>query len=406
MKMEFAAGWRVLVASGAGFGLGLSGLPFYTMAVFVEPLMMAFHWSVAQIQAGLTVMLLANVFTLPAAAWLSERFGARPIALTSIVLFSLSFMGLGVLGSGLIGYYLHWILMSAAGAGTLTVVWTQVISTWFTKARGAALGLAMMGTGLTAFFAPPLANGLIFWLGWRGAYEALGALPLVIAFPLVWFLFGSQGAPTAVRVRPPGGSAAKIISDWRFWVIGAAFLLIGGAVAGLIPNLVKLLRERGFSAANAAEVASVVGLFVIVGRAACGALLDRIFASMVAAGFFGAAATACLLLRLERLDLAVAGVAAAAIGLSAGAEFDVLPYLASRYFGLQHMGVALGLLTMFFYVGAAVGPFGIGWLADLRGSYNLPLLIAAGCFAVGGGLLLLLGRYPAPLEFGEATSES
>ena len=64
---EFAEGWGVLLASAAGFGLGLSGLPFYTMGVFVELLSATFHWSLAEIQGGLTVMLLANVVTLPAA---------------------------------------------------------------------------------------------------------------------------------------------------------------------------------------------------------------------------------------------------------------------------------------------------------------------------------------------------
>ena len=204
-RSELVSGLGVIVSSAAGFGLGLSGLPFYTMAVFVEPLNQAFHWSVAEIQGGLTLMLLANVVTLPAAAWLAERLGGRIVGLASVGLFSVSFMALAGLNGSLLDYDVHWILMSAAGAGTLAVVWTQGITSWFSKARGAALGAAMTGTGITALFAPLLAHGLIEAFGWRMAYAVLGALPLVIALPLVWRFFrmnDRSDRPRLVRPRP------------------------------------------------------------------------------------------------------------------------------------------------------------------------------------------------------------
>ena len=395
---EFAEGWGVLVASAVGFGLGLSGLPFYTMAIFVEPLGAAFHWSLAEIQGGLTIMLLANVATLPAAAWLAMRFGARRVGLVSVVLFALSFMSLAGLKGALFDYYLHWVVISAAGAGTLAVVWTQVISTWFLKARGAALGLAMMGTGITAVLAPTVGNLLIGAVGWRGAYLVLGASPLVVALPLVWILFRSRSAEDRTSLfHSPRPIRSTVASNWRFWLIGGAFLLVGAAVAGMIPNLVKLLRSHGLSKEEAAGVASLLGLFVIFGRAGCGALLDRLWAPVVAAAFFGLASAGCALLLAPHLAAPWLWSAAIAVGLAAGAEFDVLPYLASRYFGVERVGLALGWLSMFFYMGAAMGPWGIGRLADLTGGYDLPLLIAAGCFLAGGGSLLVLGRYPTDL---------
>ena len=113
---EFRSGWGVIVASAAGFGLGQSGMPFYTMGVFVDPLSKAFGWSASQIQGGLTLMLLANLAALPAAAWLCRRFGPRRVALGSVIGFALSFMSLGSLSGDLAGYYLRWVVMSAAGA--------------------------------------------------------------------------------------------------------------------------------------------------------------------------------------------------------------------------------------------------------------------------------------------------
>jgi len=394
---EFAAGWGVLLASGVGFGLGLSGMPFYTMGAFVEPLHTAFGWPTASIQGGLTTEMFANIFTLPVAAWLADRFGARPVALGSVALFSLSFMFMGTLNASLPLYYLHWVLVSAAGAGTLAVVWTKGIASRFTRARGTALGLTMMGTGVAAVFSPVLANLLIDKLGWREAYMALGAIPLLISLPLVFLLF-REGAATNGTLEPVRKATLVgplVARNWRFWVIGLSFLLVGASVAGLIPNLIKLLRSHAYTPGRAAGVASLVGLFVIFGRVACGALLDRVWASAAAAIFFVLAAAACLLLRTPHLSGPTVAFAAAAIGLAAGAEFDVLPYLTSRYFGVDRVAMTLGLLSAFFYFGAALGPFGFGRLADLAGGYDAPLLVTAVSLTVASLGLLLLGRYPA-----------
>jgi len=392
---EWAAGWGVIVSSAAGFGLGLSGLPFYTMAVFVEPLHQAFGWTLAEIQGGLTLMLLCNVATAPAAGWLAHRLGGRPVALGSVVLFSLSFSALAGLTGSLANYYIHWAAMSFAGAGTLAVVWTEVIARRFSIARGAALGGAMMGTGLTALAAPLMAHSLIETFGWRLAYILIGVSPLVVALPLVLTLFKEgEGSPSPQPVLSSSPVRGRHYTEWRFWIIGVVFLVVGAAVAGVIPNLVKLLRGRGMSALEASAAASVVGLFVVFGRAGCGVLLDRFWAPLVGAVIFALAGLACLILRIPHLETPSLWLTAALIGLAAGAEFDLLPFLASRYFALGHVSIVQGLLSMFFFIGAAAGPWGLGWLVDVYGGYGAPLLIAAALFGVGAILLLSLGRYP------------
>jgi MFS family permease len=387
--------WGVVIASSVGFGLGLSGLPFFTVGVFVAPLHQTFGWAVVDIQAGLTVMLLTNIVTLPLAAWLAGRFGARSVALGSIVAFGLSFMLLGVLNGDLREFYLNEVVLSVAGAGTLGVIWARAISTWFVQRRGVALGVAMMGTGVTGLIAPILADQLIAATGWRCAYLVLGALPLLVAAPLVWALFKERpGAPDVDGGRLRDMIAPTVLRQWRFWMIGVAFLLVGWTVAGTVPNLISFLVSRGYTAAQGAGLASFLGLFVLLGRLACGALLDRLWAPAAAAIFFGTAAGACVLLSSEHLAAPIAVFAAAALGLAAGAEFDVLPYLAARYFGIERLGSVLALLLAFFYVGAACGPWGFRYLHDLTGSYRATFLTGASFLGLGTIALLSLGRYP------------
>jgi predicted MFS family arabinose efflux permease len=333
--------------------------------------------------------------SLPAAAWAADRFGPRRVALFAVTSFGLAFMSMSTLTSSRLVFYAHWLMLSVTGAGTLPLVWARIIASRFERARGAALGLAMIGSGVTGLTAPVLSNYLIEQIGWRSAYAVLGVLPLVIALPLVFVLFREGDGAGETRRAAPALTGPLLTSNWRFWLIGVAFLLVGAGVSGIIPNLVKLLRSHGFTPAHAAGTASLLGLFVIFGRVACGALLDRVWASGVAAAFFVFAGAACLLLRGPSLDPIAIGVAAAAVGMAAGAEFDVMPYLASRYFGVERVSLALGLLSVFFYFGGAIGPWGFGRLVEVTGGYDKPLVVAAALFIAGGSALMLLGRYPA-----------
>ena len=93
------------------------------------------------------------------------------------------------------------------------------------------------------------------------------------------------------------------------------------------------------------------------------------------------------------LSFLTAAVAILILGIAAGVEFDVLAYLASRYFGLRHYATIYGILYAFFGFGAGVGPAVFGMAFEATGSYDLILLIASGAFLIGALPLLLLGPY-------------
>ena len=225
---ELRQGWALVTACAVGFGLGLSGIPFYTYGVFVAPLQASFHWSTALAQGGLTVNYLATIVTIPIVGWLADRFGARRLVLVSQVSFSLSFMMLGTLNGGRLQFFALWFLVSVTGTGTLALTWSRAICGAFDKGRGLALGLAMLGSGMAGFIGPPLARGLLEALGWRMAYVALGTLPLIIALPMSLAFFKETPGRTGEDVRPMIGSTLPdALRNPRLWLIGAAVLMIG-----------------------------------------------------------------------------------------------------------------------------------------------------------------------------------
>jgi sugar phosphate permease len=177
------------------------------------------------------------------------------------------------------------------------------------------------------------------------------------------------------------------------WLLGLIFLLMSAALNGVQAQLVPLLNDQHMDAATAAWMLSIVGLGSFPGRLVVGLLLDVAFAPLVALGFFAPAAGALLGLgSAGGLPLVVA-LCAIAIGLSLGAENDLLGYLVGRYFGLKWFGQIYGVLLGAYLLGAALGPYLMARTYAATGSYNGALRAGSVAIVVSCALLLCLRRY-------------
>ncbi len=403
---EFRFGWPVVVASAIGIGLGMSPLPFYTIGVFAGPLAQEFGWGIDQIMLSLAFFTLAALVAAPVINYLTDRYGPRRVALTSIVTFSLTMMSFSLMNGSIVYWLATWSVLAFAGAGTLPITWTRAVTGWFFKKRGLALGFSLIGTGLFGLLAKQYAFFLIEAVGWRMAYIGVGALPLLIAFPIAYLLFRDVSDPKVAdkveqmqrvtekaKVRYGGLSLLQAFKDWRFWLLAYSFVPISFAVGGPIPNLETLLGNKGFDAADAVTLASLLGIAVIVGRVAGGYMLDFLWAPAVAASILSLPAIATFMLAQSDYSFMYAAVAIFILGMAAGVEYDLMAYLVSRYFGLLHYAAIYGFLYGFFALGAGIGPAVFGAFFEADGNYDRVLLISSVLFIVGAVPLLLLGKY-------------
>ena len=183
---EFARGWPVVSAAAVGVGLGLSPLPFYTLGVFVGPLVAEFGWTPAQVFGFAFPIYTIGAFLMaPIIGVLSDRVGARKIALASVVGFGLVMMAMSLNTGSLTLYAVLWALLAVCGAGTLPITFTRPVANWFERRRGLALGIALIATGMFGTLAKYASQAVIDAAGWRAAYLMVGALPLLIALPIV-----------------------------------------------------------------------------------------------------------------------------------------------------------------------------------------------------------------------------
>jgi MFS family permease len=172
-------------------------------------------------------------------------------------------------------------------------------------------------------------------------------------------------------------------------------VLFVGSVSmnGSITHLSALLTDRGITAKEAALCASMIGGSSLLGRIFVGWLLDRFFAARVACVITLLTATGIFL--LARANSFPAGILAAAlIGIGAGGEADITPYLLTRYFGLRAFSTLYGLTWTFYAFAGATGPIILGRAFDSSGSYASLLKNLAIATVVGAALILLLPRYP------------
>lgn len=387
--------WRIVLAAWIGVALGLTALPFYTLGIFAKPLATEFGWSRAVIQSGITFSMLGVVCSAWAAGWLIDRFGVRPVALASQAGLALGFLGLASQNGSTTLWQANWFLFAILGVGTTPLTWSRGIASWFSERRGMALGIALSGTGATALIAPLLLNKVVAGYGWRGGYVAVAAAIVLVAMPAVWLLFREKPRATdATGAGAPQGEGMTLGEALRtrhFWLLIVGFWAICSTVAGLIPNLMPMLTDSGLTMAEAASYASLLGLMVMAGRLVAGWLLDRLWGPLVALILLMPPAFACLLLAWQQWP----GLAVMLIGLTAGAEFDLIAYLCLRYFGTRNFGQIYAWQWTGFSLATGAGPVAFAMIFDRTGSYQQALFASAVLLVLGPLLLLGLGRYPS-----------
>ena len=163
-----------------------------------------------------------------------------------------------------------------------------------------------------------------------------------------------------------------------------------------------MLVDRGMSSTTAATVAAAVGVTVMLARILVGHLMDRFFAPRVAMTFFVLSALGLVAFATGAVG-GLAFLAAILVGLSLGAEVDMVAYLAGRYFGLKTFGTTFGLLFGSVLIGITIGPVAFGYTYESMGSYVGVLWVGAGFNVLAILLMAILGPFP---DWGTATREN
>src|SRR5271169_738355 len=387
-------GWRVVLAACLGVMAGFGSLFVYTFSVFVKPLAAEFGWSREAISSGFAIAAVALGLCSPLLGRWIDRFGPRRIILICMTVYVCAIASLSLLRFGLWQFYVTCFVIGIVGNGAAHLAYSRSISTWFQRRLGTALAFVMVGAGLGAMILPVVAQAIISRSGWRAAYASLGGLALLLGLPLSWRYIRERGVigNNSAPVAHTGMTWQQGLRSFAFWIITAILFVSSISMNGAITHLSALLADRGLTAGNAALCASVLGGSSLLGRIVVGWLLDRFFGARVA--FVVSLITAAGIFLLARANSFSAGcLAAALIGVGAGGEAAITPYLLTRYFGLRAFSTLYGLTWTFYAAAGAIGPVILGRAFDATGSYTSLLVALAVALALAAAMNLLLPKY-------------
>lgn len=379
---------------------GASPLPFNVLGFLFKPLEAEFGWNVQQVSIGITIFGIAASLLAPVFGWLADRYGVRRVAIWSLIGFILAFSSLYLTPPTLAGFYFLWLLVGLVGIGSTPVTWSRGLSLWFVRQRGLALGIMLVGTSAAALIVPQLAVWSSDSFGWRAIFPVVALLPLLVALPATLAFFREPRDDERPReLNTASGQLAgmtfgQAVRTRQFWLLWLSIFIIASAYGGAHIHMPNIVADHGIDRSAAAGIMGVVGMGLLVGRVGVGFLLDRFWGPAVAFPVLCLPAIACYLLMGTSSDMTMISLAAFFLGFAAGAESDLIAFLAARYFGMAHFGRIYGMLYMPFGLMSAISPVVYGTVRVNAGSYDPVLLAAAAMFVIGGALLLGLGRYP------------
>lgn len=395
---EFKNGWNALIAATAGMSAGL-GLNAYVNNIFGPYLLDAFDWTKSEFALNGAISII-TVLWIPFVGRMADLFGVRNVAFFGILAYPLSFVLMSMMtGDVRILYAIHFMQVIFCASTTATV-YCRVVAERFSQRRGLALAICAAGPAVTGAIASPLLTTYIDANGWRAGFHAMA-----IFCGLLGLLTLVMLPPKSAR-RKESGQPLNAKKDYRTIFSSKAFRIM--AVSGFLCSLTHalatsqlkiVLADHGVTAVEAGYMVSVFAVGVIVGRLIAGVALDKWPTHIVAAIGMGLPCLGSYILASDATDLYILGFAIILIGLSFGAEADILAYVTAEFFPMSIYSSVMGLLTT--VVGLAIG-LGSGLLSYMLAktdSFTAFLLFAGTLVLIGGLNLLRLGsveRLEAP----------
>jgi MFS transporter, OFA family, oxalate/formate antiporter len=362
-------------------------VPLAAYGVFLPVIAEHFGWTRGAVSAALSLNLLVGGIAGFAVGTLADRHGPRVLLAATMGLAGTGFALVAAV-STLWQLYLLVGLVAGVGTSSFYVLGTATVTHWFEDRRGLALALVLIGFNLGYITGGPAAAWLITRLGWRVAYCMLGSgCGLVTTIAALGVRLPRQAERAALRrPRPAVASGAarggahgitllESLTDPRQWALNVSWLLIGGIAIMISVHAVPFARDQGVSLTGASLALTAYGIGSAIGRLLGGTLSDRVGArhTIAAAFVLQIAALVGLLWVPSRAGLLLSLMA---FGAGFAASDTVVAQVVPQVFGMRALGAIMGILTLGWRCGAAIGPALAGFLYDLTGSYRIPFGLA------------------------------
>jgi MFS family permease len=377
------------VSVGAAFGTRAA------FALFFVAVLEEFQWSRGLSAGVLTLGSVAWTLTAPLLGYLLDRWGPRVVIPAGAVVMAAGFV-VSSMAQNVLQFYIGMGLLVGLGFAALPMTsQATIISNWFIRKRGMAMGIAASGIGVGILVLVPATQLLIDGVGWRDAYLVLAGVLVVTIVPLNAIFqrrrpadmgllpdFGEtrlrSGSGGGHRDQPGKGSLGRALASLRFWLLSLGVLTGAVPLHMVLVHQVAAMVDVGFSKELSASMLGLTGFFTIFTMVGMGTLSDRIGRewaySLGTLCLVGAILVLLLVADSSQLVLIYVFPPLFAVGFSS--RQSLYPTIAADLFHGRHFGSIIGVVALFIGAGAGVGPWLGGYLHDVSGDYGSSFLTA------------------------------
>jgi MFS family permease len=397
----FKGRWWIVGASAVALIFSSGSIQLFSASLFIKPITEELGIGRGTLSTAFGINFVLSAITTPIFGRLLDQYGVRALMPPAITLYAVATAALALLPPSIPVLFAMYGLVGIFGVAQTPTPYSKVVSLWFDRRRGLALGFTLASIGLGTIIVPQVSVFLMTHFTWRIGYFGLGCAVLI--FALLPNALIIREPPMVERAKTagttpdvPGLTFAEARTAWRFWALSAAFYLVATVINGSLVHVVPLLTDRGLPISVATAALSATGAALIIGRLCAGWLSDRVFAPYIALFF----------ILFPMFGIAVLGfgfggvspiIGTICLGIGVGAETDLMAFLVGRYFGLRQFGTLYGVMFAIAILGNATGSSLLGWSFQIFNSYSPALILFEVLLVVTGFCFLGLGpyRYPA-----------
>jgi len=385
-------GWVMLGAAMLGY-FASGPAQSWTFSVFITPISEDLGISRTSVSSAYALATLVAAFGLPLIGRLIDRNGVRIVFMGVSITFGLFAIGFGMV-SNLLLLTIAFGALRFLGQGSLMLCSANLVSQWFARRRGFALGLMSLGFAASMAVHPYIAQQLIDAVGWRDAWFWLGIMIWILLVPVLLLLV--QGRPEDLGMHPDGRepdnaeagagtgtqrdasnvglTLKQAMRTSAFWTIGLALASLSMLITAIFFHQISILDTQGLDPQTATAVFTVSAIAMVICMPTFGRLLDRYRTRHMFS--FTLIIMACSLAMMSQVQgMFSALLFGVVFGLNNAAVHALMPFVWPRFFGRAHLGSIQGAGTTIGVVGASIGPLPLGMAYDAYGSYSGALLI-------------------------------
>jgi MFS family permease len=406
MKNRLHYAWIILLAACV---LGIvSRADSTSFAVFVDPLVDKFGWKRGDISFAYALAFFAGLPAMVGMGWLGDRFGARKLMIVASFVISAGTVLLGTIKELWQFYVYYGLFVGSLGNAAFIVLLPVIVTRWFHRQMGLALGIYWAALGAGPMFFAPLFRWLIDTRGWEQTFTIVGVILGAILLVFSTLIrsspeekgvsaYGAEGSARKERVSAEPAVAPTglrdILAKRPVWLLMGVHHIgcVGHAI--ILAHVVSMATFRGLSGMEAAGVLSTIAGVSVFSRFAFSILTER-YGGRACLAWAVIGQSSAVFILLFASEAWVFYAFAVVFGVCYGGEMVGFPIINRQLFGDK---APLASIYSFEMLGASIGMGAGGWLGgllfDFSGTYTSAIIASAAIGYLGVPLALYLPRH-------------